>query len=174
MKIAITGHIDIERCFNIREESNYYYNKEVYDTVYKEILRYLHDFAIKNKIPFSNLTLISGMARGVDEIFAQIAINHNLNLIISVPKSIEFHKNKIVDNLKIQALNYDNILQYSKLTIYKVDNNLNQGNYGYFLARNQKMVDLADYVISYQKYDSTGTQDCIDRAIKENKYIGNI
>jgi hypothetical protein len=36
------------------------------------------------------------------------------------------------------------------------------------------MVDIADTIISYLRYNSTGTLDTINRAKKANKYFGNI
>jgi len=130
---------------------------------------------LTKQVKFSDLELISGMARGVDAVVANIAMNNNLKLIISVPKSVEFHRNKVTDtpNIKIQA-DYDTILRYDNLEICEVNDNLDQGNYGYFLARNQYMVDTSDYVLSYKRYESTGTNDCIDRAILQHKYYGNI
>ena len=177
MKIAITGHLDIERCFNIKENSNHIYNEEAYKKTYKQIEEYLNNICKEKNIHFKDLELISGMARGVDEIFAHIAIINKLKLIICIPKSIEFHKNKIVKetpDIKIQAIDYERILLYENIKIYEVDNNLNMGGYGYFLARNQVMVDLSDYVISFKRYESTGTNDCIYRAKEQNKYLGNI
>ena len=177
MKIAITGHLDIERCFNIKQVDNSIYDLVSYNSVFQEIELYLMSFATQKNIDFTSLELVSGMARGVDEIFALIAIKHNLKLTISIPKSIHYHRNKKIKsapNLKIQALNYDDILSYNKLTIIEVNDNLNKGNYGYFLARNKDMVERSDYVLSYKCYDSTGTNDCIDRARKASKYIGNV
>lgn len=43
------------------------------------------------------------MARGVDEIFALIAIKHNLPLIICVPNNLNWYKNKLIEGRKIQA-----------------------------------------------------------------------
>jgi hypothetical protein len=45
--------------------------------------------------------------------------------------------------------------------------------YGNFF-RNHYMVDIADYVASYLKYESTGTRHCINVAMGQGKYIGNI
>ena len=177
MKIAITGHMDIERCFGIKQENNHVYNEVAFNRTYDEIEQYLIWFCKKNHIKFQDLQLISGMARGVDEVFAHIAMNNNLKLILSIPKSVEFHRHKVVKdtpNIKIQAINYNTILTYPNIEIVEVNDNLNKGGYGYFLARNQSMVDLSDFVLSYKRYESTGTMDCINRAIQQNKYYGNI
>lgn len=176
MKIAITGHMNIERCHGIDQTNNHTYDISALIRTYNAIEEYLKDLCISKRVQFSDLTLISGMARGVDEIVATIAMNNNLKLIISVPKSVEWHRNKKLQdtpNIKIQA-DYDTILKYYNLEIVEVNNNLNQGNYGYFLARNQSMVDLSDFVLSYQCYDSEGTSDCVERAKEKNKFIANI
>lgn len=177
MKIAITGHMDIERCHGIKQENNHKYNASAFLRTYNEIEFYLKRFCLDNNITFSELELISGMARGVDEVFAHIAMNNNLKLILSIPKSVEFHQHKVVKdtpNIKIQAIDYNTILTYPNIKIVEVNDNLNKGGYGYFLARNQSMVDLSDFVLSYKRYESTGTMDCINRAIQQNKYYGNI
>jgi len=178
MKISLTGHLDIERGLGIKQTNNHIYDPYAFNTTYDEILKYLIKFCKNKNITLDDLTLISGMARGADEIFAYIAMDYNLPLIIVVPKSVQYHKNKIVKktpNIKIQAIQYEMILKYHNLeNIIEVNDNLNKGNYGYFLARNQKMVDIADYVISYKKYESGGTNDCIQRAILVNKYYGNV
>ena len=41
-------------------------------------------------------------------------------------------------------------------------------------ARNVDMVEIANAVVSYKKYDSAGTDHCIKEAKKRNKYLGNI
>lgn len=177
MKIAITGHMDIERCFGIKQVDNHEYNEEAFNKTYDEIEQYLWSICKERNIKFQDLELISGMARGVDEVFARIAMNNNLKLILSIPKSIEYHQHKVVKatpTIKIQALDYNTILSYPFKEVVEVNDNLNKGGYGYFLARNQSMVDLSDYVISYKRYESTGTNDCIDRAKEQNKYIGNV
>jgi len=177
MRIAITGHMDIERCHAITQKNNHKYNPIAFLKTYNEIEYYLKQWCIENKVQFSDLELISGMARGVDEVFAKIATNNGLKLIISVPKSIEYHKNKVVKDtptIKIQAIDYNTILTYDNIEVHEVTENFNKGGYGYFIARNQSMVDLSDYVLSYKRYDSTGTNDCIDRAKLQNKYYGNI
>jgi len=177
MVVTITGHLNIERCFGINQLDNSVYDKESYNNVFNDIENYLINFVKEHGIKLKDLELVSGMARGVDEIFALIAIKHNLKLIISIPKSINYHRNKIIKetpNLKIAALKYKEILEYKKLTIIEVNDNLNKGGYGYFLARNADMVNRSDYVFSYKCYDSTGTNDCIERAKSNNKYKGNI
>ena len=177
MKIAITGHMNIEKCFGITQNNNHIYDESVFIRVSNTIEEYLRELCLVKRIKFNDLELISGMARGVDEIFAKIAMDNNLKLVICVPKSVDFHHFKVDYNnptIKIQAIEYDNILEYDRLEIIEVDDNFDQGNYWYFLARNQSMVDISDFVISFSCYDSEGTQDCIQRAKKQNKYLENV
>lgn len=171
MNIGITGHTNIEKCHNLNDTNTFVYDLNAFNKTYNEIEKALLNF-IKDK---KDITLVSGMARGVDEIFALIAIKHNFKLILCIPNSMNWYKNKIVNNLKIQALNFDEILKYNNIiTIIESKENYNQGNYGYFLSRNQDIVDQSDVILSYKKYESKGTNDCIERAIKSNKYLFNI
>lgn len=171
MNIGITGHTNIEKCHNINDENTFVYDLNAFYYTYNEIEKGLFKF-LKNK---KNVTLVSGMARGVDEIFALIAIKHGFKLILCIPNSIEWYKDKIVNGLKIQALNFDEILKYKNIiNIIETKENYNKGNYGYFLSRNQEIVNQSDFVLSYKKYESNGTNDCIERAIKSNKYLFNI
>ena len=36
------------------------------------------------------------------------------------------------------------------------------------------MIDISKVVVSYKKYNSSGTDHCIKEAKKRNKYLGNI
>jgi len=144
------------------------YNKEAFIKTYKMI-----EEALKG---YKQITIISGMARGADEVFAFYAIKNNLPLILSIPNSVHWHKNRDLSrNMRAQAIYYDKILNYNKLTIYEIKKDYN-GNIFHFanFARNQHMVDIADMVFSFKSYNSSGTDDCIKRAKEQNKYIGNI
>lgn len=179
MKIALTGHTNIEKaCGKLINNSGNSYNKDVFEQVYLEIENDLKIIAIENKIDFKNLTLISGMARGADEVLAEIAYRNNLNLILSIPHSIYWHKNRTPrrdSDIRAQAIEYDRYLNYDKSTIYEIKKSYGEGNHIYAnFARNQHMVDESDALISYKRYDSTGTDDCIKRGKKQNKYIGNV
>ena len=179
MNITITGHTNIEKAkgLELLTEHGTKYNKAAFDTVYEEILLALHRFCKTNKLLFSDLTLISGMARGVDEIFAILAIRNNLNLVLSIPNSISWHKNRSLSrNMRAQAIYYEKILAYSKIIkIHEISKYYNNQTFPFAnFARNQNMVDIADAVFAYKMYDSTGTDDCIKRAIKKGNFLGNI
>ena len=186
MKIAITGHANIEKAlgFELVNEDASQYNTDAYDLVFLEIVKNLEKLCKENNFNFNELTLISGMARGVDEIFAVVAIHYNLNLILSIPGSIRWHRTRSPSRgIRAQAIYYDWILSYPKIIEkYEIGKDYNKdipgtGNYPLVnLARNQHMVDIADGVVCYRvsESDSTGTDDCIKRAQKANKFLGNL
>ncbi len=171
--ISITGHADIERCiFKKPKQEGQIYDKEAYDEVYKNIEK-----VINKLFPDKDITLISGMARGADEIFAKFAINNNLPLILSIPGSVKWHKDRgLSRGIRAQAIDYEDILKYKNIVkIYEVNKNYNGKMYDYVnFARNQQMVDISDKVLSYRIYQSSGTDNGIKVATEAKKYIGNI
>lgn len=181
MIIAITGHANIEKALGMEllTEDGSSYNHDAYKKVYHDIIQALIKICDKHNITFNQLTLVSGMARGVDEIFAAIAIHYKLPLILSIPSSIRWHKDRDPSRgIRAQAVYYDYILkQPNIIKIFEIKKNYNNGNYHFVnMARNQHMVDIANIVISYRvsTYDSNGTDDCIKRAKEQNKYYGNV
>jgi uncharacterized phage-like protein YoqJ len=164
--IGITGHANIEFPFNRK------YDPNIYDMdVFKKIFADLEKF-LKSK---GQVTCCCGMARGVDEIFALVAMKLNLDLIICVPGSVEWHKNLKVHSKfgKAQALNYNLILSYKNL-IKIIEVEKDEDSLLVFNKRNQFIVDNSDEIYSYHLFDSIGTSDCIKKAIIENKYEGNL
>jgi predicted Rossmann fold nucleotide-binding protein DprA/Smf involved in DNA uptake len=170
MKIALTGHTNIEKAlgYNLIETNGREYNQDAF----KELYNYI-DNAIKK---YDKPTLISGMARGADEVFAIYAIKNNLPLILSIPNSVNWHKNRgLSRSMRAQAIFYDYILSYDKLEIFEIKKVYNNNEY-YFanFARNQHMVDISDGIFCFKSYNSSGTDDCIKRAKEQNKFLGNI
>jgi predicted Rossmann fold nucleotide-binding protein DprA/Smf involved in DNA uptake len=51
-------------------------------------------FCELHEITLKDLTLVSGIARGVDEVFAFVAMNNDLKLILSIPASVRWHKHR--------------------------------------------------------------------------------
>lgn len=170
MKIAITGHTNIEKAVGM---DLYHPNGLIYnDEAFKKVYRMIDD----GMSIYKNATIISGMARGVDELFAFYAIKNKLPLILSVPNSVAWHKNRDLSrNMRAQAVFYDEILKYNNLTIFEIKKDYNRGNYLFAnFARNQHMVDIADGVLCFKSYKSSGTDDCIKRAKNLNKFLGNL
>lgn len=179
MKIAITGHTNIEKAMGLelKYPNGSNYDKNAFELVYAEIESGLKAFCEEKNIDFQTLTLISGMARGVDEVFAIVAIRNNLNLIISIPGSVKWHRTRSLSrDMRAQAIYYDKILHYEKLIEqYEIGKDYN-GDIYYLvnLARNQHMVDIADGVFCFKAYDSTGTDDCVKRSKKKGNFLGNL
>lgn len=179
MKLAITGHTNIEKAsgFELVRKGGVKYNLEAFETVYQIIDQNLKSFLAENNINLEDITLISGMARGIDEVFAVYAIRNNLPLILSIPANIKWHQNRDLSRgMRAQAVHYDRILEYKNIAgIYEIGKQYGEGNHQFVnFARNQHMVDIADYVFCFKAYDSTGTDDCINRAKKANKFATNL
>ncbi len=176
MKIAFTGHTNIEKA-NGKEiaQNGTLYNPEILKQVVDEITFTLFNWCKEKGINFYELEIISGMARGVDEVVALMAIQHNLKLILAIPNSVSWHKNRAPSrDVRAQAIYYDYILEYNKLEINQIKKDYGTGHPFANFARNQFMVDIADKVFSYKKYNSTGTDHCIKAAKKKGNYQGNI
>lgn len=172
-KIGITGHCNIEAIHEQNDLDTFVYNQFAFSKTFLEIETFIFKYIKENNI--TNFCFVSGMARGVDEIFALIAIKYNIPLILCIPKELIWYRNKLVDNRKIQALNFNFILNYKNIiSIIESTENFNKGNYGYFLSRNSDIIKQSNIIFSYKKYDSIGTNDCINKAILQNKYGGNI
>jgi hypothetical protein len=179
MKIAVTGHTNIEKAvgLELKYDHGIKYDHVAFELVYDEMLAGLKEFCLEKKVTFEDLTLISGMARGVDEVFAIIAIRNKLKLILSIPASIKWHKDRgYSKDMRAQAIFYDRILNYEGIIeIFEVGKNYREMNFPLVnLARNQQMVDIADGVFQYSAYSSTGTDDCTKRAKVANKFLGNL
>lgn len=178
MILAITGHTNIEKAIGkeLKYQNGQKYDSQAFEIVLSEIESGLKKYCSENDILFEDLTLVSGMARGIDEIFAILAIRNKLKLILSIPGSIKWHSTRSLSrNMRAQAVYYSKILAYEKIVaIYEVSKTYNNENWPLVnLARNQQMVDIANGVFCYKAYDSTGTDDCIKRAKKANKFLGN-
>lgn len=183
MKIAFTGHTNIEKVCGIeydnsnllKYEAHSQYDMDSYTIIFNRIHQFLLEFSFRFNIDIKDIEVISGMARGIDEIAALVAINLNLKLILAIPNSVSWHKQRPPSRgIRAQAIYYDYILNYSKLEIVEIKKDYGNGHPFANFARNQYMVDIADKVASYKVYDSTGTDHCIKAAIKKGNYLGNI
>jgi len=182
--LAITGHANIEKA--VHETSVYNgYNEEVYKKFELDVKLAIEKICLKYNLKQENLVLISGMARGVDEIFALYAVQHNLDLILAVPNSVWWHKNRDPrnDGTKAQAEKYEEILKYVKTKekektgsgIFEIKKNYRGKEYQYAnFARNDFMVFNSDGIISHKIDKSPGTSHAVESAIAAGKYLGNI
>jgi len=176
--VAVTGHVDIEAVFRRAPPlGGAAYDPEVRLRVGEELACYLETVLCERRgIAPSSLTIVSGMARGVDELAAFYAMDHDLPLICVVPNSVRWHQSRpAVKGVRAQAIEYPRILAYERVQVVEVKKDYRGGPYPYAnFARNQALVDIADEVISWKRRDSAGTEDCIQRARDAGKYFGNV
>lgn len=170
--LAFTGHTNIEKCYGT-EQIPEIYNSEAFESCYTDIKNYI-DFYIK-KYSNEKIIIITGMARGVDEIAGLVAMERGLDILCAVPHSIDWHKNRAnTSKGRVQAIYYDRFLQYSKASWCEIKKSYSGGHHFVNFARNCFMVDIATDVVSFKQYDSSGTDHCIKYAKSQNKYVGNI
>lgn len=170
--LAFTGHTNIEKCYGI-EQIPEKYNPEAFESCYLDIKNYIVSYI--KKYQNEKIIIVTGMARGVDEVAGLVAIDLNLPIICSVPHSVEWHKNREnTSKGRVQAIFYDKFIEYPRSTWVEIKKSYSGGHQFANFARNCFMVDIAADVVSFKQYDSTGTDHCIKYAKKENKYIGNI
>lgn len=179
MIVSITGHTNIEKALGLPlvVTGGAKYNMDAFEEVCQQVTSGVNSFAQSRGIPFSSLTFVSGMARGVDEVFAAVAIRNGLPLILSVPGSVKWHKDrKPSRGMRAQAVYYERILRYERLQeVFEINKRYDGQSYQFAnFARNQHMVDISNGVFSFKAYNSTGTDDCTQRAISKNKFIGNL
>jgi len=142
--------------------------EEVFNGERKEVPFRVIENGIKPRI-------IVGMARGVDEIAGIVAMDMDLDIVCCVPHTIQWHSARQPTNKGyVQARYYNRFLNYPKSIWIEVKKTYSNGHPFANFARNALMVDIANKVISFKCYDSTGTDHCIKLAKKANKYAGNI
>lgn len=169
--LAFTGHRDIEKAYGINNETLETYDKESFDKCYNSFKQYILSYIENNKD--KQVKIVIGMARGVDEIAGLVAMNLKLPIILCIPGSLDWHKNR-KDSRRGQAIYYDNFLGYQDKEIFEIKKTYSFGHKFANFARNCFMVDIATDVVSFKHFESSGTEHCIKYARKENKYRGNI
>ncbi|MDF1553136.1 MAG: hypothetical protein P1P84_08750 [Deferrisomatales bacterium] len=176
--VAVTGHVDIEAVFRRAPPlEGAAYDPEIRVRVGEELSCYLETIlCVRRGVAPAELTIVSGMARGVDEIAAFYAMDRGLPLICVVPNSVRWHQSRpAVKGVRAQAIEYQRILAYERVRVMEVNKDYPGGPYPYSnFARNQALVDVADEVVSWKRRDSAGTEDCVKRARDAGKYFGNV
>jgi uncharacterized phage-like protein YoqJ len=182
LKIGFTGHTNIERiCKKELINCGLEYDLDSYNKIKSEIEKAID--IVKGSD--TEYVIISGMARGIDELAALVCMERNMPLILSIPNSIKWHSTRGKSrNIKSQAINYSLIVKYVKDKIsngckYSKINEISSCYLGKTYkyaneARNQNIIDASTKVLSYLAYPSTGTLDGIKKAKQKNKYYGNI
>lgn len=152
MVIAITGH----RPNKLGNE--YGMNGPVSAKIYKKL-----DELVTELKPTK---IISGMALGVDMIFANLAINKKIPFIAAIP-FIGQEKKWPISSQKV----YNKMLSYAyRQTV------ICSGGYASWKmqARNEAMVDSCDLLIAVWDGTEGGTYNCVNYAINKSKEIRRI
>lgn len=153
MKIAITGH-------RPNKLGNDYDLKSPLILKIKDKIQSIIDHEI---LQFKDITLITGMALGIDTLFAKIAIESKLPFIAAIP----FEGQEKMWPTKSQSLYYD---IRSKASSTRV---ICDGGYSpqKMQIRNEWMVNNCDLLIAVWDGTSGGTANCVKYAESVGKQI---
>jgi uncharacterized phage-like protein YoqJ len=153
MKIAITGHRPnkLNNEYGMKGPCSTYIRSEILKVLEKE----------------NNPVIISGMAIGVDQIFALMAIELNFKLIAAIP----FVGQEKMWPQKSQDI-YKQILEYKNIEKVIVC----QGSYSpeKMQIRNKWMVDNCDKIIAVFDGTNGGTKNCVTYARSQKKEMIHI
>lgn len=178
MKIAITGHRPNKL------ENDYDLVSPLIKSITARILEELR--IIGNTYPESqrtlkNFTFITGMALGIDTLFAKIAIEFNIPFIAAIPFVGQQGKwlsksEKVYWEILSKASNIilvDKNISISFGDLMMLDTKLPNGEYSpaKMQKRNEWMVDNCDILIAVWDGTSGGTANCYNYAIKKGKTI---
>lgn len=157
MKIAITGHRPnkLDNDYDLVSDRTQVIKAQIVKAVLDQIN------TIEDK---KNLVLISGMALGIDTLFAEIAINLSVPFVAAIP--CLGHSAKWSQKSKDR---YQRILNSHLCTVYHVTG---QPYTNYCMSvRNEWMVDSCDLLIAVWDGSAGGTRNCIQYALKVGKPI---
>ncbi|MCK9199039.1 MAG: SLOG family protein [Bacilli bacterium] len=151
MKIAVTGHRPNKLWGYNYDQPNYKKLKDIFKRILKE----------------NNCTeAITGMALGVDQVFAQAVIElkdegMNISLTCAIPC---FNQSSIWPNSSKEI--YNSILDRADNIIIITESNYTKSC---MQKRNEWMVDRCDLLIGVWNGSSGGTSNCIQYSIIKNK-----
>ena len=163
MIISITGH----RPNGLHKEYGYNLNNEAWIKL-KEYIEATIEECYKYATPNEELTLVTGMALGVDTVFWEIAAklrksNKNIKIEAAVP-FVGQEKKWIHESQK----QYKQMLSESdKVTI------VSEGGFATYkmMARNRYMVNKSDIVIAVICKETGGTAQCVKYAKEHDKVV---
>ena len=187
MKIAFTGHTNIEKCCksilinsgnttNLKDydliNDGEVYNTKAWNMVYDHLEKFIKMLIEK----YGKISIISGGARGIDEIVANVALNLDLDLYLFIPGSDSWYLNREKSRgIRAQSIDLYRLFNYKKCIKYNIYKTYCNKTYKFVnFARNQAMVDNCHIMYSYKIYDSTGTDNAIKLASEQEKYGGNV
>lgn len=162
ISIAVTGHRPNKLWGYDLSHSKY---KELEALLMKEIAKIIWE-----KLPEDTIECISGMALGVDTVFAKAV----LQMKAEAPDSIKFIAAiPCIEQDKFwreqDKIRYNNLLSLSDETVYVSKQPYSKGCMN---ARNQYMIDRCDILIAVWNGDLTGgTADAVKKAKKAGKEI---
>lgn len=161
MKIAITGHRPNKL------GNDYNLTSPLILSIKQQIIDTLDEQKFKGGVDINNLTLITGMALGIDTLFAKIAIENNIPFIAAIPcagqssmwpaKSKQIYQDIV--NHPLCTKEWISTLPYSPQLMQQ---------------RNKWMVDNCDLLIAVWDGTSGGTANCIKYANSINREIVRI
>lgn len=163
MIISITGH----RPNGLPKEYGYNLNNEA-QTKLKEYIEVTIEECYKYATQNEELTLVSGMALGVDTAFWEVAAKlrkNNQNIRIEAALPFVGQEKKWTEKSQKQ---YKKMLSESdKVTI------VSEGGFATYkmMARNRYMVNKSDIIIAVICKETGGTAQCIKYAKEHNKLI---
>lgn len=164
MKIAITGHRPnkLGNDYDLSSILMQRINMAILSTLINECELDLSGEG--EEVKFPNLTLITGMALGIDTLFANIAIANKIPFIAAIP----FHGQQLVWPQKSIQI-YADIIANPLCTV-KV---ISPGGYSAkkMQIRNEWMVDNCDLLIAVWDESPGGTANCVKYAKSKNKKI---
>ena len=163
MIISITGH----RPNGLPKEYGYNLNNEAW-TKLKEYIEATIEECYKYATPNEELTLVTGMALGVDTVFWEVAdklrkSNKNIKIEAAVP-FVGQEKKWIHESQK----QYKQMLSESdKVTI------VSEGGFATYkmMARNRYMVNKSDIIIAVMCKETGVTAQCVKYAKEHNKVV---
>ncbi len=158
MKIAITGHRPNKL------DSDYDFKTPLMKAIKADLQEILNKYINDDLEIQSHLTLITGMALGIDTLWAMLAIENNIPFIAAIPCAN--HSSKWVDkSVKV----YNDILNNSLCTTHFVYSG--EYNNSCMQNRNIWMTDNCDILIAVWDGTSGGTGNCVKYAKSKNKEI---
>lgn len=175
MKIAITGHRPNKL------GNDYDLTGPLIGTIRKKIYEVLRDCITSGYPDIDNmrkqLTLITGMALGIDTLFAQLAIELDIPFIAAIPFAGQYRKWQ-ESSVRIY---HDILIKAQSIQVVDINKNVNYSEYcklpetafsnKKMQDRNIWMVDNCNLLIAVWDGSSGGTKNCVDYAMTTDKTV---
>lgn len=163
MIISITGH----RPNGLPREYGYNLNNEAWSKL-KEYIKVTIEECYKYATPNEELTLVTGMALGVDTAFWEAGAKlRKSNKKIKIEAAVPFVGQEKKWTLESQKQYKQMLSESDKVTI------VSEGGFATYkmMARNRYMVNKSDIVIAVICKETGGTAQCVKYAKKHNKVV---